>query len=68
MLINEAFAEANLVVPGMQLRALIYGRQRVLEIVGIASSPEFVFTVAPGAMLPEPERFGVLWMGRESLG
>lgn len=68
VLINEAFAEANLLAPGMELRALIYGRRRVLEIVGIASSPEFVFAVAPGAMLPEPERFGVLWMGRESLG
>jgi putative ABC transport system permease protein len=68
VLINEAFAEANLLAPGMQLRALIYGRQRALEIVGIASSPEFVFAVAPGALLPEPERFGVLWMGRESLG
>ena len=68
VLINEAFAEANLLVPGMRLRALIYGRQRELEIVGIASSPEFVFAVAPGALLPEPERFGVLWMGREALG
>lgn len=68
VLINEAFAEANLLAPGMRLSALIYGRQRVLQIVGIASSPEFVFAVAPGAMLPEPERFGVLWMGREALG
>ena len=68
VLINEAFAEANLLAPGMQLSALIYGRKRVLDIVGIASSPEFVFAVAPGAMLPEPERFGVLWMGRETLG
>ena len=68
VLINEAFAEANALEPGMQLRATIYGRQRVLEITGIASSPEFVFAVAPGAMLPEPERFGVIWMGREALG
>jgi putative ABC transport system permease protein len=68
VLINEAFAEANLLVPGMSLRALIYGRYRELQIVGIASSPEFVFAVAPGALLPEPERFGVVWMGRESLG
>jgi putative ABC transport system permease protein len=68
VLINEAFAEANQLVPGMTLRALIYGRYRVLEIVGIASSPEFVFAVAPGALLPEPERFGVIWMGREALG
>lgn len=68
VLINEAFAEANLLAPGMTLSALIYGRQRELAIVGVASSPEFVFAVAPGAMLPEPARFGVVWMGRESLG
>ncbi len=68
VLVNEAFAEANLLAPGMQLSALIYGRKRVLQIVGIASSPEFVFVVAPGAQLPEPARFGVLWMGREALG
>jgi putative ABC transport system permease protein len=68
VLINEAFAEANYLAPGAQLRALIYGRYRELEVVGIASSPEFVFAVAPGAMLPEPERFGVVWMGREALG
>lgn len=68
VLVSEAFAEANVLAPGMSLSALIYGRQRELQIVGIASSPEFVFAVAPGAMLPEPERFGVLWMGREALG
>lgn len=68
VLINEAFAEANFLAPGMKLSGLIYGRKRELQIVGIASSPEFVFTVAPGAMLPEPARFGVLWMNREALG
>src|SRR5678816_1035559 len=52
----------------MCIRDRIYGRYRELEVVGIASSPEFVFAVAPGAMLPEPERFGVVWMGREALG
>lgn len=67
-LINEAFAEANALAPGERIRALIYGRYRELEIVGIASSPEFVFAVAPGSMLPEPERFGVIWMNREALG
>lgn len=66
--INEAFAEANQLVPGDTLAALIYGRRREVTITGIASSPEFVFAVAPGAMLPEPERFGVLWMNREALG
>lgn len=68
VLVNEAFAEANHLAPGDRLGALIYGKRRDVEIVGIASSPEFVFAVAPGALLPEPERFGVVWMGREALG
>jgi putative ABC transport system permease protein len=68
VLVNEAFAEANALDPGARLKAVIYGRQRELTIVGVASSPEFVFAVAPGAMLPEPQRFGVVWMGREALG
>jgi putative ABC transport system permease protein len=67
VLVNEAFAEANQLAVGMKLGAIIYGKRRDVDIVGIASSPEFVFAVAPGAMLPEPERFGVLWMDRESL-
>ena len=68
VLLNEAFAEANDLHPGTHLRALIYGKYRELNVVGIASSPEFVFAVAPGGLLPEPERFGVVWMGREALG
>lgn len=68
VLINEAFAEANHLAAGNTLSAMIYGRKREVTVVGVASSPEFVFAVAPGAMLPEPERFGVLWMGREALG
>jgi putative ABC transport system permease protein len=67
ILVNEAFAEVHGLQPGSRLSALIYGKRRTLEIVGIASSPEFVFAVAPGELLPEPRRFGVFWMGREAL-
>jgi len=68
VLVNEAFAEAHALVPGAPLDVLLRGKRRVLRIVGIASSPEFVFAVAPGDILPEPRRFGVVWMGREALG
>lgn len=68
VLINEAFAEAHGIEPGLRIPVLIRGQRKFLEIVGIASSPEFVFAVAPGDILPEPRRFGVLWMGREALG
>lgn len=68
VLVNEAFAEARALRPGSRFTALLYGRRRSLEVVGIASSPEFVFAVAPGELLPEPGRFGVVWMGRGVLG
>lgn len=68
VLVNEAFAEAHAIEPGLRIPVLIRGQRKFLEIVGIASSPEFVFAVAPGDILPEPRRFGVLWMGREALG
>lgn len=67
IVINEAFAERNGLGPGDELAAVLYGRRRTLSIVGVASSPEFVFAVAPGEITPEPQRFGVFWMGREGL-
>lgn len=68
VLVNESFAEAHAIEPGQRLPVLILGQRKVVEVTGIASSPEFVFAVAPGDILPEPRRFGVLWMNREALG
>ena len=67
IVINEAFAERNRLGPGDALSAVLYGRRRALQVVGVASGPEFVFAVAPGEITPEPQRFGVFWMGREGL-
>ncbi len=68
VLVNESFAEAHSIEPGHLLPVLILGQRKIVEVTGIASSPEFVFAVAPGDILPEPRRFGVLWMNREALG
>lgn len=61
-LVNEAFAEAHGLEPGKTLTTIVKGHRRMLHIVGVASSPEFVFAIAPGELLPEPGRFGVLWI------
>ena len=37
------------------------------EIVGTALSPEFSYAMAPGALMPDDKRFGVIWMGHEAL-
>jgi putative ABC transport system permease protein len=36
-------------------------------VVGIGLSPEFVYTIGPGAVMPDDRRFGVLWFGAEAL-
>jgi putative ABC transport system permease protein len=36
-------------------------------VVGTALSPEHVYVIAPGGLMPDPERFGVVWMGRKAL-
>jgi len=65
--VGESFAEAHGLWPGSQLEALINGRKRRLDVVGVALSPEFVYAIGPGALMPDEERFGVIWMGREAL-
>jgi len=67
VLIGEAFAEAHGFQPGHQLSAVINGKRQKLTIVGIALSPEYVYSIRPGELLPDDERFGVLWMGYTEL-
>ncbi|MGN6207591.1 ABC transporter permease [Asticcacaulis sp.] len=67
-LVNEAFATALKLKPGSSLDAILHGHRQRLVITGIANSPEFVFVTAPGEMFPQPERFAVIWMGRDALG
>jgi putative ABC transport system permease protein len=67
VVLSEPFALAHKLGPGDQLRAIMSGRWRKLSVVGIALSPEYVYTMAPGALMPDDRRYGVLWMGREAL-
>lgn len=67
VVVNEVFAEAHGLGPGDALGAIVNGRRRALTVVGVALSPEHLMQVQPGAFFPDPERFGVLWMGREAL-
>ncbi len=65
--LTEPFAQAHRLEPGDRLRAVINGRWRELTVVGIALSPEYVYAIGPGALMPDDQRFGVLWMGHEAL-
>ena len=67
ILASEAFALTHGLGPGDQLAAIINGRKRWLTIVGLALSPEYVYVIPPGELIPDDRRFGIFWMERRAL-
>ena len=67
VLASEAFTLANNLHVGDTISAVINGRQKKLRIVGIALSPEYIYEIKPGDLLPDNRHFGVFWMNHEAL-
>jgi putative ABC transport system permease protein len=67
VLVSEAFADAHGFGPGDRVGAVINGRRRDLVIVGVVLSPEYVYSIKPAELVPDPKRYGVIWMGHEAL-
>ncbi len=63
----EAFATAHKFKAGDTFDATMNGRKRKLTISGIVLSPEYIYAIGPGDMVPDQRRFGVLFMSRSSL-
>jgi putative ABC transport system permease protein len=68
VLVNESFAVAHKLGPGDTLAAVIDGRRATLRVAGVALSPEFVFAVRAGEIVPDERRYGVVWMNEDGLG
>ena len=64
---SEPFAAANDLQLDDAVSAIINGRWKRLRIVGIALSPEYIYELGGGAIIPDNRRFGVLWMGEQAL-
>lgn len=65
--VTEPFAQAHRMEPGSTFTALMNGRRQVLTVTGIVLSPEYVYAIGPGDMMPDPRRFGVFFMSRAAL-
>lgn len=65
--VGEAFAEAHGLVPGDRVRAILNGRLQSLTVVGVVLSPEYIYQIRPGDIVPDNRRFGVFWMRYEAL-
>ncbi|WP_349252164.1 FtsX-like permease family protein [Actibacterium sp. MT2.3-13A] len=67
ILLLNSFAKAHGLRPGDALQATMNGARRSFRIVGLAQSPEFLYATAPGELVPDDARFGVIWMNRATL-
>lgn len=67
VVVLEAFVKAHKLQLGDRIPVAINGSLRHLRIVGVAISPEVLFAVAPGELVPDPARYAVLWMTRDAL-
>ena len=67
ILLLQSFANAHELRPGDRIQATMNGARRSFRIVGLAQSPEFLYTTAPGEMITDDARFGVIWMSHSAL-
>ena len=67
VVLNEVFANAHDLKPGDNIAMIIQGRFKDLRVVGVALSPEVIYQIAPGSVMPDYKRFGVMWMSRHAL-
>lgn len=67
VVLNETFANAHRFMPGSRFSAILNGRKRELVVVGIALSPEFIYAIGPGDIMPDDRSFGVIWMSEKAL-
>lgn len=67
IVLGEAFAQAHSLRLGDSLRLILQGHATSMRIVGIGTSPEYVYQSPPGAAFPDFQRFAVLWMNRHAM-
>lgn len=65
--VSEGFAKAHRLRPGASFAVLMNGHRRLVTVTGIAISPEFIYTLGPGDLMPDERRFGVVWMPKRAL-
>ena len=67
VIVGAPFAESHGLGLGDEVAVIMRGHKRKMTIVGTALSPEFVYAIGPGALMPDDRRYGVFWVGRKTL-
>jgi putative ABC transport system permease protein len=66
-LISDGFAKAHKLQPGFRLVVTINGRKQKLQVTGVASTPEFIYQLAPGSIVPDFKTYCIVWMNAPAL-
>jgi len=64
VIVNESFARAHRLYTGQRIHLVMNERREELIIVGTALSSEFVYLLGPGALIPDPSKYGVFYVKR----
>lgn len=67
ILADESFVKAHNLALGDEISMIMNGYRRHLKVVGVVLSPEYVYSIAPGALMPDGKRYGIFFMSRRSL-
>lgn len=62
VVVHEGFAKAHRLNLGNQFQILIEGHLQNVQVVGVATTPEYIYALGTAAPLPDDIHFGVLWM------
>ncbi len=65
--VSEPLVKAHGFDIGSSFEAILNGRKRVIRIVGIGLSPEFIYALGPWDLMPDDRRFGIVWMSEKTL-
>ena len=62
VIVNAKFAAAHRIEPGDWIHLLLNNRRQELFVVGTAISSEYAWLIGPGALIPDPKKFGVFYV------
>lgn len=65
--IHEGFARAHSIRPGDEIQILVEGHFQKIRIVGIGTSPEYIYAISSVSVLPDDLHYGVLWIPHKTL-
>lgn len=65
--VSNAFAQAHKLEIGDTIKAVMGGHGRQLQVAGIVNSPEYIYTLGFGELMPDDRRTAILWMPRPEL-